>query len=191
MALIKKIPDYQQGKIYKLINHELPNLVYYGSTTQTLNKRLQCHKDDSKRTNNSSKIMFSIGCPEIILLEYYPCETKQELEAKEREWIEGNECVNHYIPGRTQKETIELKKQHYQDNKEIYKLKNKKYRQDNNEKIKEKRNEKRNEKTDCECGGKYIYSSKSRHIKSKKHIKFISLKKPLLDVDHEDLPTSL
>ena len=181
------MPDYQQSKIYKIINEELKGLVYYGSTTQKLNYRFIKHKN----LNCSSKALFSVGTPVIILLEEYPCETKADLLKRERYWIENNECVNIEIPGRTQKETIELKKQHYQDNKEIYKLKNKKYRQDNNEKIKEKRNEKRNEKTDCECGGKYIYSSKSRHIKSKKHIKFISLKKPLLDVDHECLPTSL
>ena len=172
MALIKKIPDYQQGKIYKLINHELPNLVYYGSTTQTLNKRLQCHKDDSKRTNNSSKIMFSIGCPEIILLEYYPCETKQELEAKEREWIEGNECVNHYIPGRTQKETIELKKQYQQDNKEQLAEYYKQWRQDNKQTL--------NKKTDCHCGGKYTYQNKAQHKKTKKHIAFIELNKNII-----------
>ena len=155
------MPDYKQGKIYKIINHELKGLVYYGSTAQTLKKRLQCHKYDSKRRNNSSKIMFSVGYPEIILLEYYPCETKQELEARERVFIEGNECVNIEIPGRTKNE----------------------WNEDNKEKL----NEKRSEKTDCQCGGKYTQANKSVHLKSKKHIKFSTQQD--VDVDHVNLPT--
>ena len=130
MALIKKIPDYQQGKIYKIINHELPNLIYYGSTTRTLNNRFSRHKN--KYNNCSSKIMFSVGTPEIILLEEYPCETKQELEERERYYIEGNECVNHYIPCRT-------KKEYYEDNKEKLNEQSKQYKQDNKEKLKEAR----------------------------------------------------
>ena len=170
------MPDYQQGKIYKLINHELKGLVYYGSTAQTLKKRLQCHKYDSKRRNNSSKIMFSVGYPEIILLEYYPCETKQELEARERVFIEGNECVNIEIPGRTKNEWNE-------DNKEKRKEKSKQYYIDNKEKL----NEKRSEKTDCQCGGKYTQANKSVHLKSKKHIKFSTQQD--VDVDHVNQPT--
>jgi hypothetical protein len=180
------MPNYQQGKIYKIINEQLKGLIYYGSTAQPLNIRLSCHKSDCKIKNNSSKIMFSVGCPEIILLEDYPCETKQELEARERVWIEGNECVNHYIPGRTMKEWYQdnkekkkkQSKQYNQDNKETIKEKYKKYCQDNNEKIKAKQYE----KFDCECGGKYTHSNITIHKKTKKHIKFISSNQSCVDV---------
>ena len=167
IALIKKMPDYQHGKIYKIINEELKGLVYYGSTTETLKQRFSKHKSS---LNCSSKTLFSVGYPEIILLEDYPCETKADLLKRERYWIKGNECINCQIPGRTQKQhyqdnkekIVEYKKQHYQDNKKQIELKSK-------------------EKFECECGGKYTYSSKSRHMKSKKHIKFISSKQSFVD----------
>jgi hypothetical protein len=202
------MPNYQESKIYKIINTELPNLIYYGSTTLKLKYRLSSHNCDSKRYNISSKIMFSVGYPEIILLEEYPCETKEELEARERVWIEGNECVNNNIPGRTDKEYYEDNKekikQYYQDNKEKFNEKNKQYRQDNKEKILEnqkqhyqdnkkemleyrKQNyqdnkEKLNEKFDCVCGGKYTHQNKPLHTKTKKHIKFISSNQSCVDV---------
>ena len=160
---INKMRDYNQSKIYKIINEELKGLVYYGSTTAPLKQRYTEHK--SKSNNCSSKIMFSVGTPEIILLEEYPCSSKEELIKRERYWIEGNECVNHHIPGRTLKE----------------------YRDDNKNLI----NKQMSEKNNCECGGKYTYGHKSVHMKTKKHIKFISLKKPLLDALDEGLPTSL
>tara|TARA_R110000765_G_scaffold324111_1_gene415759 strand:- start:164 stop:712 length:549 start_codon:yes stop_codon:yes gene_type:complete len=176
------MPDYQQSKIYKIINHELPNLVYYGSTTQPLTRRFSKHKDASKTRNGSSKIMFRVGSPEIILLEYYPCETKAELLKRERVWIKGNECINHAIPGRTDAE-------YYQDNKEKKIEQSKQYNQDNKEKILEyfkqwklDNKEKINEKFNCECGGKYTQANKSGHLKTKKHIKFISSNQSSVDV---------
>ena len=163
--------DYQQGKIYKIINEELPNLVYYGSTTTTLKQRFTKHKSS---LNCSSKVMFNVGTPEIILLEYYPCETRKELEARERVWVEDNECVNHNVPGRTHKEYCEA-------NKEKRYEKTKQWVEDNKETI--------NEKFDCECGGKYIHKNKARHLKCNKHKEFISLKKPFVDAIDEGLLT--
>jgi len=160
------MPDYQQSKIYKIINHELKGLVYYGSTTTTLKQRLSCHKT----LNCSSKALFSVGTPEIILLEYYPCETKAELLKRERVWIEGNECVNHYIPGRTDKE-------YYQDNKDKLKDQNKKWKSENKEKEMNTRkiwDEKNKEK-------RLIYKREWARNKSKKHQEFISSNQPVAD----------
>jgi len=61
------------------------------------------------------------------------------------------------------------KKEHYQKNKDIIREKDKirgiKYRMDNYEK--------RNEKHNCSCGGSYSYTTKSRHMKTKKHIQYL------------------
>jgi hypothetical protein len=67
---------------------------------------------------------------EIVLLELYPCSCKEELHARERWYIENNECVNKYIPTRTIEE-------YYQDNKEQIKGQKKKYYETNKEQIKE------------------------------------------------------
>lgn len=96
---------YQKGKIYKLVNDEMPDKIYFGSTTQDLKLRLQGHKSKSNKT--TSKILFEKGNVKIILVEEYPCENRKQLEKKERNYIENNECINKVIPTRTQKERDE------------------------------------------------------------------------------------
>ena len=99
------MPNYQDAKIYKLINDSMPGLVYYGSTCNTFSKRLGQHKD--KQNTCSSKCLFEDGTVQIILVEKYPCTDKMELNARERYYIENNDCVNKSIPGRTRKEYSE------------------------------------------------------------------------------------
>jgi predicted GIY-YIG superfamily endonuclease len=41
------MPDYNNGKIYMLESKE-GNVIYYGSTTQTLEERLRKHKYNKK-----------------------------------------------------------------------------------------------------------------------------------------------
>ena len=36
--------DYKNSKIYKIVNDNIPNKVYYGSTCSTLTRRLYWHK---------------------------------------------------------------------------------------------------------------------------------------------------
>eukprot|EP00952_Eustigmatos_sp_NYUAD-ZCMA_P011914 48108-Eustigmatos_ZCMA.PRE.1 len=43
---------------------------------------------------------------DIILLEEYSCNTKEQLHARERYWIESMECVNIKIPTRSKAEWI-------------------------------------------------------------------------------------
>ena len=168
--------DYQQGKIYRLINAELPDLVYIGSTTLKLNIRFNNHLCDVKRQNCSSFLLFSIGKPTIELIENYPCNSNLELVKREGHHQLLNNCVNKQIAGRTDKERRE-------DNKENKKMYDKEYREDNKEKIKDyskqwrtDNKKKQNEKFDCGCGGIYQRQHKSQHIKTKKHIKFIENK---------------
>ena len=134
--------NYQNGKIYKIVNDEL-NLTYYGSTCSTLTKRLSCHRTFNTTT---STILFSTETkPEIFLVEKFPCNDKMELHQRERFYIENNECVNKDIPGRTLKEYYEdtreqrkeYSKKYREDNKEKIKEQNKKYKEENKEKIKE------------------------------------------------------
>ena len=84
------MPDYSQGKIYKLFVKDLEDKCYIGSTIQDLKSRLREHrshaKKDSKKT--SAEILFQEGNDVIIeLVEAYNCETHKELLLKEREWI--------------------------------------------------------------------------------------------------------
>jgi len=112
------MPDYQNAKIYKLVSPHTDK-IYIGSTVQKyLCQRLAVHKHSKKY---SSKKLFELGDVEIILIEKYPCDSRLELEKRERYHIETNNCVNETIPSRTNKES---QKQWCQKNKDYY-LKNK------------------------------------------------------------------
>lgn len=86
--------NYQNSKIYKImgINKEDKELIYIGSTTQKLCKRLSKHKSDK---DCSSKIIFET-CDNysIILIEDYPCNSKNELLIRERYFYELYDCIN-------------------------------------------------------------------------------------------------
>lgn len=141
--------NYNNGKIYKLICN-ITNYIYIGSTTCDLNKRLLNHInkyncwfiDNNKSYITSYKILENNNY-EIELIEDYPCESKRDLEKRERYWLEyyindGYNCVNKIIPVKTNKEKKETKKQYRENNKEQI-LKTKKiYRENNKEQLLEK-----------------------------------------------------
>ena len=120
------MPDYSLGKIYKIICHKT-GLVYIGSTCEpTLARRLAGHVGDYKRYLKGGKkytTSFKIienASYEIVLIETYVCESKDELHKMERFFIENNNCVNKYIPIRTEVETKNIMKMYS----EAYNLKN-------------------------------------------------------------------
>ena len=169
--------DYANGRIYKIepICEHDENEVYYGSTCQILCKRMDGHRGCYKHWLNgsnkyiSSFILFEkygIENCNIYLVELYPCDSKEQLLAREGYNIKNNKCVNKIVAGRTRKEHYEdtkeilleqrkpykkeyycknlqkiqeYKKQHYEKNKEIIDEKNKIYRENNKDKVKERR----------------------------------------------------
>ena len=151
---------YQNGKIYKITNEDMVGLVYYGSTIQTLNKRLREHKYDCLRKNTSSKILFNTENYKIQLIELYPCENRKQLCLREGWYIRNNDCINKSIAGRTKKE---CQKEYY---KEYYNLN------------KNKMNEKAKEKVKCECGATLTKRNLATHKKSKKHLAYSSSSNP-------------
>jgi len=137
------MPDYQQSKIYKLWSPS-KNLVYYGSTVQSLAQRLTKHKFNYKTYNeNNTRYCTSIlvlECEDykMELLEEYPCNNRQQLLTKEGEYIKNNECVNKVVAGREKKE---YSKEYRINNKEKRTEYNKQYNIDNNERVKEYKKE--------------------------------------------------
>ena len=169
--------DYSKGKIYKLVNDDFPNDIYYGSTIQSLCSRLAQHKRDIKQKKNptTSKKLFEKGKVIIVLVENFPCKEKKELHKRERFYIENNTCLNKYIPCRTQAE-------HYLDNKDKYKGYYKKFKTNpekvkrKNEKMRERYHEKKEQikaynqiRTTCVCGCILTKVKLPRHLKTKKH----------------------
>ena len=81
--------DYSKGKIY-LIEDENGDK-YVGSTVQTLLRRHNKHKTNKKKCSSTK---LNLQKSTIILLENYPCETKEQLEWRERKWQDKIKCVN-------------------------------------------------------------------------------------------------
>jgi hypothetical protein len=93
--------DYKNGKIYKIVDKTNGNM-YIGSTCQkTLAQRFSQHKSNYRLKNRVYTSSFEIiknGNCEIVLIENYPCDNKDELHARERYYIEISNCVNKVIP---------------------------------------------------------------------------------------------
>ena len=127
--------NYNQGKIYKIVDNTNGN-IYVGSTCEaTLAKRLAKHIEtfksykQGKSSYMSSYKIIQNGNYDIVLLELYPCESRDQLHSRERYYIETLNCINLIIPTRTHKEWA-------QENKEHLKEKLKKYVNNNMDKIK-------------------------------------------------------
>ena len=187
--------DYANGRIYKIepICEHDENEVYYGSTCQLLCKRMNKHRSDykywlnKKRDKTSSYELFEkygIENCKIYLVELYPCDTKEELLAREGYHIKNNKCINRYVAGNQLAVGIKeyhqiYRNQHKDENIEYGKI----YRENNKQKLKEKRaiyvaknidriKEYKQTKNVCNCGGQYTNSDRSKHCKTKKHIKW-------------------
>ncbi len=105
---------------------------------------------------------------------HYRVDNKEKLQEYHKQYYKDNreklihEAKQYRIDN---KEQIQIKNKHYYiDNKQVIQKYKKQYRIDNKEKIREHQNQKYN----CVCGGKYTNVNKSRHLKSKKHQKFIN-----------------
>ena len=130
------MPDYSQGKIYKILN-SITNDTYIGSTTQLLCNRMKNHRNDHNNQNSTHynyklyKCFREHGIEHfyIELVEKYPCSSKEELLAREGCWIR-QECpsLNSQVAGRTSK-------QYYEDNKEKIKQMVKKYTENNKDHV--------------------------------------------------------
>jgi len=123
------MPDYQKGKIYKIVSGDL---VYIGSTCEpTLAKRLATHVADykrwkaGKRRGVSSFPLIESGDYTISLIELCPCGSKDEMTARERFYIETMTCVNKSVPGKTRQEYYEENKDHIHEQQKIWEEVNK------------------------------------------------------------------
>jgi hypothetical protein len=167
------MPDYQNGRIYKIIDLDT-NECYIGSTVLALSQRLAQHVVSYKRylKGKGNKItsfkIIANGDYDIVLNELFPCNSKEELHARESHYCQSIQCVNKnknqgliYALG-GQKEYY---KQYMKDNKEQLTEQNKQYREANKEHI--------NTVLICQCGHSYTRSNKLRHERSNKHKEYV------------------
>jgi hypothetical protein len=168
--------NYQEGKIYKIICNQIDK-VYIGSTcAKYLSYRMTHHRASYKKwsnDNNSIRYITSFKLLEdpdakIILIEQFPCNSKDELRAREQYWIEkyGNKCVNKQAAytGKTQQEyKHDWGKIYREKNKEKIKKQDREYRELNKERLKMK--------FTCDvCGATCRVKDKLRHNRTQKHL---------------------
>ena len=146
---------YENGKIYKVVDKN-DNIIYIGSTKLKMNKRWTGHH---------------LNCDQnkILLIENYPCESREELRIYEQKFIDlYNEMglVNQRKAYSSEEESKQQKKDYYETDKykesqKIYKQ-SEKYKQQQKEYFKEQRKIKAN----CpHCNKIMLKNSISRHIR--------------------------
>lgn len=135
------MPNYQNGKIYKVVDLN-EEMIYIGSTTQSLCNRMMGHKSKYKTKRQSNVRSFLIfdkygieNC-KILLIENCPCNTKEELCKREGEIIKSMECVNKKISGKTKEEYT---KEYCIKNKDYINERHRLYGEINKEKINKQR----------------------------------------------------
>jgi len=194
----KKVPNYSNSIIYKLVHREDFNNqnIYIGSTTNFIQRKHQhkCNLNNPNMKNHNFYVYQYIrknGYWDkwlMIQIEPFICNSKKELETRERYWIEYFKSkLNNKIPTRTKKERLHddpekmekerlRKYNYYHSNKEKESNRKKIFYLNNKENIADKYNKKkdelhqiRNEKISCECGCVINRCNKAVHKKTKKH----------------------
>lgn len=185
------MPNYNNGKIYKLISSQT-NEIYIGSTVQQLCNRKSAHMTNYRKwLKNEYKYVSSYelckydDC-KIILVENYSCNSKEELLKREQYYIDNtNNTVNkqrayssdeykkQYDKNKYVKNKDKIKirsKNRYENNKEDILKKSKIYREKNKDKIRERKSQ----KLLCECGVLCTRCHFKRHERSKTHQNFMN-----------------
>lgn len=171
---VLKMPKYENGRIYKIVS-DCTDKVYVGSTVVSLSKRFSSHNAATERGYNKclSKDVISSGNATIVLIEHYPCKSKEELHSREYYHIkklkdEGANVINKFMPTRTKKEYDE-------QNPEKKKACDARYREKHRDELKKKA-EKYKEPYQCECGKIFQLYNKGRHERGVEHQRFINNK---------------
>jgi hypothetical protein len=195
------MPNYQQGKIYKIVSNIDDDICYIGSTTRPLLcQRMEQHRISYRRWKNGKRGLttsyemfekYGVENCSIELIEIVPCNSKDELNKKEGEHIRNLNCVNRCIAGRTNKEyyeankdtIIDRHKEYYEANKDDITQHKRKWYEANKDKMlkrakeyyeanRDKISQKGKEKYTCVCGLTIRKSDKNRHEKSLKHMNY-------------------
>jgi hypothetical protein len=149
------MPNYQKAKIYKLVNLLTNEILYIGSTCNTLNRRWNNHK--SKACNYQYPIyikMREIGVDNVIieLIELYPCNNKIELEQQETIRLKEYKALYPNLLNKNRPRTTLDEKKEYDSKRQ-------------------KKQYQKYTKIVCDCGSILLNCSSVRnaHIKTKKH----------------------
>lgn len=166
--------------IYKIACNDLTvKDVYVGSTVNFIRRKYEHKRNCNVATSNrhNFKVYQTIRANggwnnwTMVKIEEYNCFEKIDALARERYWYEQLKAtMNTTYPGRDRKEHYENNKEqiveYYKTHKERIAEKHKEYREKHKERITEKFN--------CDCGGKFTYCHRARHLRTKLHCSFLA-----------------
>jgi hypothetical protein len=167
------MPDYSNGKIYKIVCN-ITGDIYIGSTCEPiLARRLAGHVGNyksylnGKGNNITSFKIIANGNYDIVLIELFPCDSKDQLHARESHYTQNIQCVNKV---KNQGLLIELGRIDYNKQYNVdHKDQHKQYYVANKEHIRTHKNT----VIYCECGCSYTRQNKARHERSEKHKEYV------------------
>jgi hypothetical protein len=190
--------DYSKTVIYKIYCKDASiNNVYVGHTTN-FNSRQSVHQSKSNTDKGYGFKLYSIikgngGWDNYYMdiIEEYPCDDKIQAKQREQYWYQQlnanmNELLPYISAEDSKKKRINYQKKYFENNRDYYINYNKnyyakfpekkkeialKYYNDNKEKICQKNKERR---FDCVCGINIRHVDRSKHNKTKTHLKFLS-----------------
>lgn len=145
--------NYADGKIYRLVATGTDQ-VYIGSTCGTLKQRHWHHNytaahPESQKPTMACKLYEEGRTVAIQLIEAFPCETRDQLLARERYWLENTpKAINRNTPGGLGWREARARRQ---------------------EEHEEYMADYRAIDFECECGAKIKRCEKARHQRSAKH----------------------
>jgi len=164
---------YQRGKVYAIICRKTGRR-YIGSTCEpTIAKRMAKHVSDFKCWKEGMRRCMSYdiikdGDYYIVLLELYPCNSRDELRMCEQKHIDSCECVNKVKAFQSEEEWKEyMKKYNYNRKEKMYEY-SKEYREENKEELREKKKEYREENKEKIAKKKKEYYEKNKEEINKK-----------------------
>lgn len=189
------VNKYVNSKIYKIIS-DFTDKIYIGSTIGLLHERLSSHRKSLKsyleqKTSyySSYELLNQFEDCQIILIESYPCNSKEELRARERYHIEQNReiCVNMKLQEKARlwraknierfKEWEQKYRTDYLEERKAYE---KEYREAHREQLNDSHRQYYNENREkllaqkkvpvtCECGLLSKRGNLNKHFKTKIH----------------------
>jgi hypothetical protein len=168
---------------------------YVGQTTQSLKKRINGHKHDSKTRNHLVyRFIREHGGWDFWTaeeLETRDCCDKTEVAVIERQWIDLEDAIlNTRVPDRERDQWVRDNKKHldrkrreyYEANRDAIIQDRKSYYVENREAIMERQSE----KITCGCGVTVRRSDLARHKKSKTHQRWVNNESPPEKIDAEE-----
>ena len=174
------MPNYQEGKIYKIYN-TINDDIYIGSTTQKLCERMRHHRCSISQSTKGNRLIhkafIGLGVKNffIELIEKCPCNDKDELRKKEGEYIRSlKPSLNMRIEGRNKKEYYIDNKEHIREIHKEWREKNKEYKEQKDKEWRENNKETRarKAKTYYENNKEYILEKTNQYNENnKEHLK--------------------